>query len=93
MGAMQGLREVDSSPWAGPPVLLRSPARNANKRPGGALTPRGPGTEEPTFDAGETVSRSSDALEAQAAAEGAYTSPFLGLGAVGSWSARSGSPT
>src|SRR3954447_19596283 len=42
-------------PFAGLPVHLRSPARNANKWLRRRWNAPGPGSEEPTFDVGETV--------------------------------------
>jgi putative ABC transport system permease protein len=60
-------------------VYVRAEDGEARVRAAAALLPR---AADP-WDPGEVaVSRPSDALEAQAAAEGAFTSLFLGLGAV-----------
>jgi putative ABC transport system permease protein len=60
-------------------VYVRSREGEAQVRAAAALLP----SAADPWDPGEVaVSRPSDALEAQAAAEGAFTSLFLGLGAV-----------
>lgn len=60
-------------------VYVRARDGEAQVRGAAALLPRAANPIEPSEVA---VSRPSDALEAQAAAEGAFTSLFLGLGAV-----------
>lgn len=60
-------------------VYVRAREGEAQVRGAAALLPRAANPLEPSEVA---VSRPSDALEAQAAAEGAFTSLFLGLGAV-----------
>ena len=85
--------EIDSSALIGYPVggrlfgidaqpladLRAQPRRRGEVRRAGALLPAPPIPADPEEVA---VSRPSDALEAQAAAEGAFTSLLLGLGAV-----------
>lgn len=60
-------------------VYVRAQGGEARVRAAAALLPSAANPFEPAEVA---VSRPSDALEAQAAAEGAFTSLFLGLGAV-----------
>ncbi|HET7119858.1 MAG TPA: ABC transporter permease [Solirubrobacterales bacterium] len=60
-------------------VYVRARGGDAQVREAAALLPSAANPSDPTEVA---VSRPSDALEAQAAAEGAFTSLFLGLGAV-----------
>jgi len=96
IGILEPLRlapEIDSSALIGYPVAKRlfGSERSASQiyvraEDGGAAVHRAiallPDAADP-WDPGEVaVSRPSDALEAQAAAEGAFTSLFLGLGAV-----------
>jgi len=85
--------ELDSAALVGYPVAARvfGAERSATKiyvrtRPGEAAVRRAaallPSAADPWAPEEVAVSRPSDALEAQAAAEGAFTSLFLGLGAV-----------
>jgi putative ABC transport system permease protein len=60
-------------------VYVRAEEGEARVRAAAALLPR---AADPWDPGAVAVSRPSDALEAQAAAEGAFTSLFLGLGAV-----------
>lgn len=96
VGILEPLRlapEIDSSALIGYPVAKRlfATSRSASQiyvrtadgetevRRAGALLPSAADPWDPEEVA---ISRPSDALEAQAAAEGAFTSLFLGLGAV-----------
>jgi putative ABC transport system permease protein len=85
--------ELDSAALVGYPIAARvfGAERSATKiyvrtRPGEAEVRRAaallPSAADPWAPEEVSVSRPSDALEAQAAAEGAFTSLFLGLGAV-----------
>jgi putative ABC transport system permease protein len=85
--------ELDSAALIGYPAAARlfGTARSPSKvyvraRPGDARVRAAaallPSAADPGDPAEVAVSRPSDALEAQAAAEGAFTSLFLGLGAV-----------
>ncbi len=67
---------TDRSPSA---VYVRAGEGDARVRAAAALLPR---AADPWAPREVAVSRPSDALEAQVAAEGAFTSLFLGLGAV-----------
>jgi putative ABC transport system permease protein len=85
--------ELDSAALVGYPVAARvfGTGRSATQiyvrtRPGESQVRRAaallPAAADPWAPEEVSVSRPSDALEAQAAAEGAFTSLFLGLGAV-----------
>lgn len=67
---------ADRSPSS---IYVRARAGEADVRAAAALLPR---AADPWGPEEVAVSRPSDALQAQAAAEGAFTSLFLGLGAV-----------
>jgi putative ABC transport system permease protein len=74
--AAQRFFDTDRSPSA---IYVRADPGEARVRAAAALLPS---AADPWAPEEVAVSRPSDALEAQAAAEGAFTSLFLGLGAV-----------